>query len=126
MAVGSAGCIAAFANVFPKSIVGIYDSYREGDFKEALELQQCVALAEQACKAGGVAAIKYAAGVFTSPIAGIKGEGVVDRFNPRRPYLPLSEGQKKAIVQALNGMALTEHPDNSDWLTPVVHEQIYR
>jgi len=101
LAVGSAGCIAAFANLFPKTIVEVYRAYRLGLFDEALALHRRAARAEQACKAGGVASIKYAASVFTAPAAGITGDDVEERFNPRKPYLPLSEEQKRAIVVAL-------------------------
>ncbi|GAP88169.2 putative dihydrodipicolinate synthetase protein [Rosellinia necatrix] len=47
---GSAGCIAAFANVFPRTLVRIYDLYRQGRHAEALDLHQKAALAEQPCK----------------------------------------------------------------------------
>jgi 4-hydroxy-2-oxoglutarate aldolase len=52
LAVGSAGCIAAFANVFPKTISKIYKLYKEGNVEEALKLHRTAALAESPCKAG--------------------------------------------------------------------------
>ncbi|KAK3316303.1 dihydrodipicolinate synthetase [Apodospora peruviana] len=106
LAVGSAGCIAAFANVFPKTIVEIYRLYGNDNPKEALALHRRAALAEQATKAGGIAAIKYAASVFTAPVAGLKGKE--EWFNPRRPYLPLSEDQKRAVREALEGLVEVE------------------
>ncbi len=66
LAVGSAGCIAAFANVFPKTIVRIYQLWQEGRAQEALELHQKAALAEQPCKSG-IASTKYAASVSRLP-----------------------------------------------------------
>lgn len=83
LAVGSAGCIAAFANVVPKTIVRIYDLYKAGKTTEALELHRKAALAEQPCKSG-IAATKYAASLTSAKAAGI--EGAPERLRPRRPY----------------------------------------
>ncbi|KAF4826725.1 putative 4-hydroxy-2-oxoglutarate aldolase [Colletotrichum sp. SAR 10_70] len=94
LTVGSAGCIAAFANVFPRVTTHIYKLHNEGKTAEALALHQKAALAEQATKAG-IATIKYAASVFTAPRAGLAGQEKL--FDPRRPYLPASEDQKKAV-----------------------------
>uniref|UniRef100_L2GHC6 Dihydrodipicolinate synthetase n=1 Tax=Colletotrichum fructicola (strain Nara gc5) TaxID=1213859 RepID=L2GHC6_COLFN len=91
---GPAGCIAAFANVFPRVTTHIYKLHGEGKTAEALALHQKAALAEQATKAG-IATIKYAASVFTAPRAGLAGQEKL--FDPRRPYLPASEDQKKAV-----------------------------
>lgn len=49
---GSAGCIAAFANVMPKAVVRVYRLWKEGKIDEALELHKVAALAESPCKAG--------------------------------------------------------------------------
>lgn len=106
LAVGSAGCIAAFGNVFPKAIVEVYNLYKAGKVQEALELHRKAALAEQALKAGGIAAVKYAASVFTAPVAGI--EGAEDKFRPRRPYLPPSEDMKSKIRETLAEVATIE------------------
>ncbi|KAK1473280.1 dihydrodipicolinate synthetase [Colletotrichum cuscutae] len=91
---GSAGCIAAFANVFPRVTVQIYKLHNEGKLKEAVELHQKAALAEQATKAG-IATIKYAASVYTAPRAGLKGQEKL--FAPRSPYVEASEDQKKTV-----------------------------
>ncbi|KAK3350095.1 dihydrodipicolinate synthetase [Lasiosphaeria hispida] len=107
LAVGSAGCIAAFANVFPKTVVRVYTLWKEGRGAEALALHRRAALAEQAVKSGGIAAVKYAASVFTAPRAGVKGaEGLM---KPRRPYLELGEAEKRAIREALAGVAEIEN-----------------
>lgn len=94
LAVGSAGCIAAFANVAPKTVKRIYDLWSEGKGKEALELHRKAALAERACKAG-IAATKYAAAVTSARAAGI--EGAVEKLAPRRPYEAVGEGERKNI-----------------------------
>ena len=52
LAVGSAGCIAAFANIFPKSVARLYRLWAEGKQAEALQLQRALALAESPTKAG--------------------------------------------------------------------------
>ncbi|KAL2136450.1 hypothetical protein VTI74DRAFT_3683 [Chaetomium olivicolor] len=106
LAVGSAGCIAAFANVFPKTIAEVYNLYRAGRTQEALELHRKAALAEQALKAGGIAATKYAASVFTAPVAGV--EDAERKMQPRKPYLPPGEEAKKKMREALAGMAEIE------------------
>ncbi|KAI5926866.1 aldolase [Camillea tinctor] len=98
LSVGSAGCIAAFANVFPKTIVQIYNLYKAGKFKEALELHQKAALAEQPCKSG-IAATKYAAAIHAAKAAGI--ENAAHLLKPRHPYLEPSEAAEKAVVQQM-------------------------
>jgi len=105
--VGSAGCIAAFGNVFPKTIVQVYNLYKEGKTQEALQLHRKAALAEQALKAGGIASTKYAASVFTAPLAGIEDAG--DKMRPRRPYLPPGDEVKKKIREALAEVAAIEN-----------------
>lgn len=109
LAVGSTGCIAAFANVFPDKITETYRRYLTAapgsdDTASALRLHQRLALAEQACKPGGIAAIKYAASVTTARLAGISAEEAEAKFEPRKPYLPLNEEQKKAIVKAFSAV----------------------
>ncbi|RYP55725.1 hypothetical protein DL771_012466 [Monosporascus sp. 5C6A] len=94
LSVGSAGCIAAFGNVFPRTLSQIYRLYKEGKYREALELHQKAALAEQPCKAG-IAAVKYAAAIRTAPDAGI--EDAVELFKPRRPYLEASAAMKESV-----------------------------
>ncbi|KAK5049137.1 hypothetical protein LTR84_005560 [Exophiala bonariae] len=94
LASGSAGTIAGFANVFPKTIVQIYNLYQAGRFQEAMELHRKAALAEQPCKAG-ISAVKYAAALNTAKAAGI--EGALEKLKPRRPYAEPSESAKKDI-----------------------------
>ncbi|KAK1580703.1 dihydrodipicolinate synthetase [Colletotrichum navitas] len=105
LASGSAGCIAAFANVFPRVTVQIYKLHAEGKIQEALELHQKAAIAEQATKAG-IATVKYAASVFTAPRAGLKGQEKL--FQPRSPYLPASEDQKKAVHDLMDELNKVE------------------
>ncbi|KAH8655453.1 hypothetical protein BX600DRAFT_385843 [Xylariales sp. PMI_506] len=94
LAAGSAGTIAGFANVCPKTIVRIYNLYKEGKYEEAMGLHRKAALAEQPCKAG-IAAVKYAASITTAKRAGI--EGALESLKPRRPYTEPSAEAKKAI-----------------------------
>lgn len=95
LSVGSAGCIAAFANVFPRALARVYALYREGRHDEALALHRRAALAEQPCKAG-IAAVKYATAIYSAREAGI--EGAVEKLRPRRPYTEASAAQKEAIA----------------------------
>ncbi|KAK9784992.1 hypothetical protein SCARD494_12401 [Seiridium cardinale] len=94
LASGGSGTIAGFANVFPKTIVQIYNLYTKGNIKEALELHKKAALAEQPCKAG-VAAVKYAVSISTAKHAGIEGAGAI--LKPRHPYVEVSEAAKTDI-----------------------------
>lgn len=98
LAVGSSGCIAAFANVFPKAVTRVYELWREGKQVEALALQQTLSLAEGPCKAG-VASTKYAAAIMTAPRAGI--EGATRLLRPRRPYEEPDEGARRKIEETM-------------------------
>ncbi|KAK8065085.1 dihydrodipicolinate synthetase family protein [Apiospora hydei] len=93
LASGSAGCICAFGNVFPRVVVEIYRLWRAGKHAEALALQQKQSLAEQPCK-GGIASVKYAAALYTAPKAGI--EDAERKMRPRRPYVEAGAAAKEA------------------------------
>ncbi|PGH27642.1 hypothetical protein AJ80_00655 [Polytolypa hystricis UAMH7299] len=105
LSVGSAGCIAAFANVFPKTISRIYELYRMGKGEEALELHRKAALAESPCKAG-IASTKYAAAIFSAKAAGI--EDAEEKLRPRRPYEPPSEAAKENVRKVMAEVAAIE------------------
>lgn len=106
LAVGSAGCIAAFANVAPKAIVNIYRLWKDARWPhDALSLHQRAALAEQACK-GGIAAVKYGAAIFSARAAGV--EDPEDKMKPRRPYLPLGDEVKRDMREALEEILAVE------------------
>ncbi|RYP36313.1 hypothetical protein DL767_003466 [Monosporascus sp. MG133] len=105
LASGSAGTIAGFANVFPKTIVQIYNLYKEGKFQEATDLHKKAALAEQSCKAG-IASVKYAAALNTAKAAGV--EGALDKLKPRRPYTEPSDAAKRVIESQIAGIASIE------------------
>ncbi|KAL3425759.1 4-hydroxy-2-oxoglutarate aldolase, mitochondrial 2 [Phlyctema vagabunda] len=101
LSVGSAGCIAAFANVFPKIVVKIYDLYKAGKYQEALELHGKAAIAESCCKLG-IAATKYAAALTSGKAAGI--DDIVERMVPRRPYEAPSADVKKIVESSLKDL----------------------
>jgi 4-hydroxy-2-oxoglutarate aldolase len=105
LASGSAGCIAAFGNVFPKTIVRIYNLWEEGKTKEALELHQKAALAEQPCK-GGIAPTKYAAAIHSARYAGI--ENAVSYLKPRRPYVEPTDAIKEKVKSMMAEVAAIE------------------
>ncbi|KAJ9658669.1 hypothetical protein H2198_003547 [Neophaeococcomyces mojaviensis] len=105
LASGSAGTIAGFANVFPKTIVKIYNLWKEQKYQEAMELHQKAALAEQACKAG-IATVKYAAALNTARAAGI--ERALEELKPRRPYVEPSDAEKKAIASQIEVLVSIE------------------
>jgi 4-hydroxy-2-oxoglutarate aldolase len=106
LAAGSAGCIAAFGNVFPKSIVRIYELWMAEKVEEARVLHGKAALAESPVKAG-IAAVKFAsAAVGAAKAAGI--EGAEAKSAPRRPYEPLEETAKGGIRSIMAEMAKIE------------------
>ncbi|KAG0648335.1 Dihydrodipicolinate synthase [Hyphodiscus hymeniophilus] len=98
LSAGSSGCIAAFANIFPKTIVKIYNLYQEGKFAEALRLHQQAALAENVCRQS-IAATKYAAALTSAKTAGI--EGAVEKMEPRRPYGGPAAAVREGVEVAL-------------------------
>lgn len=98
LAAGSAGCIAAFGNVFPRTIVKIYNLWTAGKQDQALALHRMAAHAESPTKAG-IANTKYAASIFSAPLAGIAhGEAM---FRPRRPYEEPAEAVKELIREKM-------------------------
>lgn len=105
LASGSSGCIAAFANVFPKTIVRIYDLVQQGQISEALALHQKAALAEQPIK-GGIAPTKYAAAIHSAASAGIKDAAI--KLKPRRPYVEPSDLVKQRVKSAMSEVARIE------------------
>ena len=98
LAVGSAGCIAAFGNVLPRSVVRIYELWKDGRQEEALALQKTLSLAESPMKAG-IACTKYAASLLSAPAAGINDPATLLR--PRRPYLEPDTATKAKIEQII-------------------------
>ena len=107
LASGAAGTIAGFANVFPKTIVRIYDLYRGGRMEEAFKLHQTAALAEQGCK-DGIATVKYAAARNTAKVAGIDEGLALDQLRPRRPYREPSDKAKSEIDALIEPLLAVE------------------
>ncbi len=98
LAVGSAGAISGFGNVAPKVIRRIYDLYMQGKHEEALKLHRVAAHAEVIGKSG-IANTKYGASLTSARAAGI--EGAEAKLAPRKPYEPLTEEQKKAVLKRI-------------------------
>jgi 4-hydroxy-2-oxoglutarate aldolase len=91
---GSSGCIAAFANVMPRSIVRINELWHQGKHEAALALHQKTALAEQAIK-GGIAPTKYATAIHSATYAGI--QDAAAKLAPRRPYVAPATAVKDMV-----------------------------
>ena len=98
LSVGSAGCIAAFANVVPKTIMKIYNLYKQGKVEEAVALHRKAALAESPCKSG-IATTKFAAAVFAASRAGV--ENAEDKFRPRTPYEEAGDAAKENVKKTI-------------------------
>jgi 4-hydroxy-2-oxoglutarate aldolase len=106
LAVGSAGCVSAFSNVFPKVCSRIYELYTTGKTQEALDLHRKAALAESPIKAG-IAPTKYAVSQYSAVEAGI--ESAELKLLPRRPYAPVGEEVKRSIEGAMEDLAEIEN-----------------
>ncbi|KUL89533.1 hypothetical protein ZTR_04281 [Talaromyces verruculosus] len=98
LSVGSAGCIAAFANIAPKTVMRIYRLYKDGKTEEALALHRKAALAESPCK-NGIAATKFAAAISSASRAGV--EDAEDKFKPRTPYEEAGAAAKENIRKVM-------------------------
>lgn len=105
LAVGSAGCVSAFSNAFPKVCMEVYRLYTSGKTKEALELHREAALAETPIKAG-IASTKYAVSQYSAKSAGI--ENAEEKLKPRLPYLPAKDAVKASVRDAMQGLAEIE------------------
>lgn len=105
MAVGSAGCIAAFANIFPKTIRRIYDLYTAGKHEEAMKMHRVAAIAESLSKSG-IANTKYGTSLTSAKNAGI--EDAEAKLAPRRPYEAPGEEAKKEIRSKMEEMMKIE------------------
>ena len=99
LAVGSSGCIAAFANVFPVSVARVFELWGTGRKREALDLQRVLSLAESPTK-GGIASLKYATAVMTASRAGIP--DAENLLWPRRPYEEADDAVKARILGTIN------------------------
>ncbi|KAF2827171.1 dihydrodipicolinate synthetase family protein-like protein [Ophiobolus disseminans] len=105
LAVGSAGCVSAFSNIFPKTISKIYDLYTAGKHQEALELHRKAALAETPIKSG-IASTKYAVSRYSAVAAGI--EDPEKKLAPRRPYLPVGDAVKANVKDRMDALSEIE------------------
>lgn len=124
LSVGAVGCISAFANICPKTVVKIYRLWtgtdgtaagskdvrtaeaREADRAAAVTLHQKAALAERPCK-NGIATTKYAAAVYTAG----RYAGIADaeaKLQPRRPYIAPGEADKTRCRELLAEMVAYE------------------
>ncbi|CAG8018553.1 unnamed protein product [Penicillium nalgiovense] len=102
---GSAGCIAAFANIFPKVTARIYALYQKGHIEEAVELQRKAALAETAINSG-IASTKRAVACYSAQLAGI--QDAAGNQAPRDPYEEVGEGAKPVTQQVMAEVAVIE------------------
>ncbi|RMZ03133.1 hypothetical protein D0862_05774 [Hortaea werneckii] len=107
LASGSAGCIAAFGNVFPKTIRHIYELYVSGKHAEALKLHRSAALVEGTTSKGAIAFTKFATSITSARSAGV--EGAEEKLRPRRPYEPPSDADKEAIRQKMQDLIKVEN-----------------
>ncbi|KAJ4400965.1 hypothetical protein N0V85_005629 [Neurospora sp. IMI 360204] len=120
LAAGSSGSIAAFANVFPWATVLNYNDWVTGEDKNvqkdreaALRRSGILAKVEELLEADGIAAVKFAASLYTGWRAGVvNGDGKyplarrgykgMELFKPRKPYPDIGLETKEKIWEAVN------------------------
>ena len=110
LASGSAGTIAAFAQIFPKTLAKIYDLWKMGKHDQALALHRIAAHAEAPTKAG-IATTKYGVSQYSAVDAGIEGgnkEILAALLRPRQPYEEPSDAVKAKIREVMKPMAEIE------------------
>lgn len=90
------GCVTALGNIFPRAIVHLYNLYKSGQFKEAVEFQGKIANAERVCKKG-IAMTKYA----TSKFVGYPKSSVA----MKHPYRSIDASQEKWVEQVMEEMS---------------------
>jgi len=92
---GGRGAIIAVANVFPKLCNNLYEAFREGNYEEASKLQQRVSYINEVLvkRHNQLSAIKEA----------LKLRGLPSGY-PRKPVLPLENGERKEIEDFLKAM----------------------
>jgi dihydrodipicolinate synthase/N-acetylneuraminate lyase len=105
LAVGSAGCVSAFSNIFPKTISKIYDLYTSGKTREALDMHRKAALAETPIKSE-IASTKYAVSQYSAVAAGIN--QAEEKLKPRKPYLPVGEAVKTNVRSRMDALSEIE------------------
>jgi 4-hydroxy-2-oxoglutarate aldolase len=105
LAVGSAGCVSAFSNIFPKTISKIYELHTSGKTQEALDLHRKAALAETPIKSG-IASTKYAVSRYSAIAADI--ENAEAKLAPRKPYLPVGDAVKTNVKDKMDALAEIE------------------
>ncbi|EAA31143.1 aldolase [Neurospora crassa] len=125
LAAGSSGCITAFANVLPWALVWQYHEYVNGEKNndkvkkaDALRVSGMLAKVETQLleSGGGIAAIKFAASLYTGWRAGVvkgtrttrrypmatAGHKGMELFLPRKPQADISMEMKDEIWTAVN------------------------
>lgn len=93
---GTKGCVTALGNIFPASIVRVYELWHAGEKEKAKQLQGDVATVEWACKKG-IAGTKYGAWRFVGKGLGLSEEA----FYPRKPYLKPTGKEKEWVTGVL-------------------------
>ena len=97
LTLGGKGAIIAVANVIPETCVSLYEAHKEGDLKEAGQLQLRASYVNKVLVRdhSQIAAIKAALNFMNQP-AGL----------PRRPVRPLSPAEEQEVFDALKLIAL--------------------
>ena len=91
LALGADGAIGSNYNIITPHFKKLFDAFDAGDMKTVRDLQlRANSVIEVISGAGGLSAIKY---VLTR-------QGI-DAGEPRRPFLPLTDAQKKSVDAAL-------------------------
>ncbi|TLX96130.1 MAG: dihydrodipicolinate synthase family protein [Thaumarchaeota archaeon] len=88
--VGARGAVSAISNAIPEIFLGIYDSFRRGDFREGLELQR---------KLNRIRRITDRAPL--SSVYEVLRERGIECGNPRRPFRPMGRVERTRMLADL-------------------------
>lgn len=105
LVIGGAGCISAFASVFPRTACEIHRLFNAGKIDDAMQLQRATAITEAPCKAG-IASTKCAVSMYSAEAAGIVSPG--PKLKPRAPYQSVSNERKASIGKTMSNVARIE------------------
>jgi 4-hydroxy-tetrahydrodipicolinate synthase len=92
---GGSGAVLAVANVFPRMCSELYEAFRKGDYEQAGNLQRPISYINEVLvkRYNQLSAIKEALNILGLPAG-----------NPRKPAVPLGDGERKEVENLIRSM----------------------
>jgi len=95
--IGAQGCVSGIANIFPETMVKLWDLFKAGKYQEAAQQQLLVSKARQVMSASG--------STNAACYAGLAARGI-DAGMPKPPVLPLPEEKAAGMLAGFRAMGL--------------------